>query len=108
MKLIKEFTRQCCSALRGVSRWNEAISEVVEVVPHKVSASVCGQCRTISQKKYRIGLVVPPGRTLAAMRGSRMCKGCAYMRLWRVPDHQCCAIYLFLFWEVHTEDILIC
>lgn len=94
--------------LRGASCWNAAISEVVEVVPRKVSASVCGQRRTISQEKYCMGLVVPPGRTLAAMRGSKMCQGCAYVRVWKVSDNHCCAIYLFLFWEVHTGDILIC
>lgn len=67
MKLIKEFTRQCCNALRGVSCWSGAISEVVEVVACKVCASVCGQDRTISQEKYCVVLVVLPGRKLAAV-----------------------------------------
>lgn len=51
MKLIKEFTRQCCNAFWGVSCWSGAVSEVVEVVAHKVCASVCGQDTTISQEK---------------------------------------------------------
>lgn len=74
MKLIKGFTRQCCNALQGVSCWNDAISEIVEVVPHKVCASVCGQCRTISQEKYYRVLVVLPGRKLAAMHSPKMQK----------------------------------
>lgn len=67
MKLIKEFTRQCCNALWGVSCWSGAISEAVEFVAHKVCASVCGQDRTISQEKYCVVLVVLPGRNLAAI-----------------------------------------
>lgn len=98
MKLIKGFTRQCCNALRGVSCWNGAISEVVEVVPHKVSASVCGQCRTISQEKYCIVLVVRPGRKLAATRGPEKCKGCAYSSLYSEP---------WVMWHRNYEDLLI-
>lgn len=99
MKLIKEFTRQCCNALRGVSCWSGAISEVVEVVPHKVCASVCGQCRTISQEKYCLVLVVLPGRKRAAVHGPKMRKGCAYSRLYSEPQvmgHRRCEDFLIV------------
>lgn len=81
MKLIKEFTRQCCNALQGVSSWPAAISEVVEVFAHEVCASVCGQHTTVSQEKCCIMMAVHPGRKLAAMRGPELRKVCAYSSL---------------------------
>lgn len=99
MKLIKEFTRQCCNALRGVSCWSGAISEVVEVVACKVCTSVCGQDRTISQEKYCVVLVVLPGRKLAAVLGPKMCMGCAYSRLYTEPEvmwYQSCEGFLVI------------
>lgn len=121
MKLIKEFTRQCCNALQGVSCWPGAISEVVGVVAHKVCASVCGQRRTISQEKHCRVLAVLPGGKLAGMHSPRLCKGSAiggfYPALY-LMWHQSCDYFLIstvmlfasffsqkLIYEIYIKDI---